>query len=119
MCADIAEPMPTSTGGVKYCLMIVDDATNMGWPVFLRDKSATIVTLGFLTFLAAVKAYGQPECLRTYNVSEFINTDFQSLMDNNNTRRDVTSVDGPKRIAQVERKLALVTEGGHAAFLEF
>ena len=58
MCADIAGPMPTATGGVKYCLMIVDDATNMGWPVFLRDKSATIVALGFLTFLAAVKPTG-------------------------------------------------------------
>ena len=30
--ADLAGPMPTSTGGTQYCLMTVDDATNMGHP---------------------------------------------------------------------------------------
>ena len=117
--ADLAGPMPTSTGGARYCLMIVDDATNMGWPVFLPDKSAATVTLGFRTFLAAVNAYGQPECLRTDNASEFTNAEFQRLMVDNNIRREFTSVDGPKRNGRVERKLALVAEGGHAAFLEF
>ena len=43
--ADLAGPMPTSSGGARLCLMVVDDATNMGWPVFLPDKSAATVTL--------------------------------------------------------------------------
>ena len=117
--ADLAGPMPTSTGGARYCLMIVDDATNMGWPVFLPDMSTATVTLGFRTFLTAVNAYGQPECLRTDNASEFTNTEFQRLMVDNNIRREFTSDDGPKCKRRVERKLALVAEGGHAAFLEF
>ena len=49
--ADLAGPMPTSTGGAQYCLMIVDDATNIGWPVFLPDKSGAAVTHGFRTLL--------------------------------------------------------------------
>lgn len=44
--ADLEGPMPTSTGGARYCLTIVDDATNMGWPVFLPYKSASTVALG-------------------------------------------------------------------------
>jgi len=37
----------------------------------------------------------------------------------NNIRPEYTSVDGSKRNGRVERKLALVAEGGMAAFLEF
>ena len=84
--------------------MIVDDATNMGWPVFLPDKSAATVTLGFRTFLAAVNAYGQPECLRTDNVSKFTSTEFRRLMVDNNILCEFTSVDGQKRNGWVERK---------------
>ena len=117
--ADLAGPMPTSTGGARYCLMIVDDANNMSWQIFLPDKSAATVTLGFRTFLAAVNAYGQPEGYRTDNASKFTNTEFPRPMVDNNIRREFTSVDGPKRNWRVERKLALVAEGGHAAILEF
>ena len=116
--ADLARPMPTSTGGARYCLMIVDDSTNMDWPVFLPDKSAGTFTLGFRIFLAAVNVYGQPECLRIDNTSEFTYTEFHRLMVDHNTHHGLTSVDGPKRGGQVERKLALLAEGGHAAFLD-
>ena len=71
--------------------MFVDDATNMGWPVFLPDKSPATVTLGLRTFPAAVNAYGQPECLRTDNASESINTEFQRLMVDINISREFTS----------------------------
>ena len=108
-----------STGGARYGLMIVDDATNVGFPVFLPDKSAAIVTLGFRTLLAAANAFGQPACLRTDNASEFTNTEFQRLMVENNIRREITSVDDPLHNGWVERKLALVAEGGRTAFLNF
>ena len=68
--------MPTSTGGAQYCLMTVDDAAIMGWPVFLPDKSVATFTRGFRTFLAAVNAYRKPACLRTDNGLEFTNKKF-------------------------------------------
>ena len=40
-------------------------------------------------------------------------------MTDNNIRPEYTSVDGSKRNGRVERKLALVAEGGMAAFLGF
>ena len=35
---DLAGPYPASTGGSRYCMMVVDDFSNFGWPVFMRDK---------------------------------------------------------------------------------
>ena len=117
--ADLAGPMSKSTGGALYCLMIVDDATNMGWSVFLSDKSVATIANGFRTFLAAVKAYGKPVCPHTDNGPGFINREFQKMVSDNNIRREYMPVDGPKRDGGVERKLALVAERGIAAFLEF
>ena len=64
---DLTGPIQKSTGGAQYCLMIVDDAINMGWPVFLPGNNAATVTNGFRTFPAAVVAYWTPESLRTDN----------------------------------------------------
>ena len=117
--ADLAGPTPVSADGARYCLRIVDDATNMGWPVFLPDKRAATLTLGFRTFLAVLNAYGKPTCLLTGNTSEFINSEFQRLMTDNSIRREFTPIDGPKRNGRVERWLVLVAGGGISAFLEF
>ena len=117
--ADLAGPMPTCTDGAQCCLMIVDDATNFGWPVLLPGKSGATVTRGFRTFLAAVNAYGKSACLRTDNDFDVTNKEFETMISDNNIRRECTSVEGPKRSGRVERKLALVAEGGMAAFLEF
>ena len=51
--ADLAGPLPTSTGCARYRLMIIDDATNTGLSIFLPDNSPATVTLGFRTFLVA------------------------------------------------------------------
>ena len=86
----------------------------MGWPVLLPDKGVVAVTLGFRDILAAVNAYGQPEC----PAQTMPSTKFRRLMVDNTIRRDYKSVDGPKSNRRVERRLALVAEAGRAAFLE-
>lgn len=45
--------------------------------------------------------------------------EFQRLMADINIRRDVRSIDDPKRNMRVGSKLALVTKGGMAACLKF
>ena len=97
--ADLAGPMPKSTGSAQYCLIVVDDATNMEWSVIPPDKSAATVTNGFGTFPAAVNAYGKPKSLRTDTGPEFTNREFQKLMSDNNIRREYTAVDAPTRHA--------------------
>ena len=54
------------------------------------------VILVFCHFQEDLIAYGQSECPRIDNASEFTNTEFQMSMVDNNIRSEFTSVDGPK-----------------------
>ena len=68
---DLSGAMPASTGGSVYCFFIVNCYSNLGWTMFLRDKSADTVTHAFRAFLAAIKPlrekHGEPGALRTDN----------------------------------------------------
>ena len=115
--------MPASTGGSVYCFFIVDCYSNLGWPIFLKNKSADTVTHAFRAFLAAIKPlrekHGEPGTLRTDNGTQFVNEPFSNLLVQYGIRREFTSVDGPKRNGRVERRIALVKEGARAAWLGF
>ena len=50
---------------------------------------------------------------------EFVNDDFKDMLTELNIKRELTPVDGAKRNGRVEWKLALITEGPRAAWLEF
>ena len=52
---DLSGAMPASTGGSVCCFFIVDCYSNLGWPIFLKDKSADTVTHAFRAFRAAIK----------------------------------------------------------------
>ena len=120
---DLSGAMPASTGGSVYCFFIVDCYSNLGWPIFLKNKSADTVTHAFRAFLAAIKPlrekHGEPGTLRTGNGTEFVNEPFSNLLVQYGIRREFTSVDGPKRNGRVERRIALVKEGARAAWLGF
>ena len=120
---DLSGAMPASTGGSVYCFFIVDCYSNLGWPIFLKNKSADTVTHAFRAFLAAIKPlrekHGEPGTLRTDNGTEFVNEPFSNLLVQYGIRREFTSVDGPKRNGRVERRIALVKEGARAAWLGF
>ena len=120
---DLSGAMPASTGGSVYCFFIVDCYSNLGWLVFLKDKSADTVTHTFHAFLAAVKPlrekHGESGALRTDNGTEFVNEPSANLLAKHGIRREFTSVDGPKRNGRVERRIALVKEGARAASLWF
>ena len=115
--------MPASTGGLVYCFFIVDCYSNLGRPIFLKEKSADTVTHAFRAFLAAIKPlrekHGEPGALQTDNGTDFVNEPFANLLVQYGIRRDFTSVDGPKRNGRVERRIALVKEGARAAWLGF
>ena len=36
---NLTGPYPPPAGGARYCMLMVDDNTNVGWPLFLWDKS--------------------------------------------------------------------------------
>lgn len=105
--ADLAGPMPVSAGGARYCLMVIDEATNMNWQGFVPKKKSATFTLG------------KTACLRTDNTSEIINNEFQRMMTDNHIRCEHYSIDGPKRTGRVKHELVLVAEGGVAPFWGF
>ena len=120
---DLSGAMPASTGRSLYCFFIVDCYSNLGWPIFLKDKSAGTATHAFRVFLATIKPlrekHGEPGALRTDNGTEFVNESFANLLVKYGIRREFTSVDGPMRNGRVERRIALVKEGARAAWLGF
>ena len=40
---DLTGSYPPSAGGARYCMLAADDTTNVGWSLFLRDKSGPIL----------------------------------------------------------------------------
>ena len=120
---DLSGAMPASTGGSIYCFFIVDCYFNLGWPIFLKDKSADTVTHAFRAFLAAIKPLREkdeePGALRTDNGTKFVNEPFANLLVQYGIRREFTSVDGPKRNGRAERRIALIKQGARAAWLGF
>ena len=118
---DLSGTIQVSTEGSVYCFFIVDCYSNLGWPIFLKDKSADTVTHAFRAFLAAIKPlrekHGEPGAPCTDNGTEFDNEPFANLLVQYGIRREFTSVDGPKRNGRVERRIALVKERARAPWL--
>jgi len=123
---DLTGPFPPSAGGSRYCMLLVDDFSNFGWVLFLKDKAGPTVTTAFRGFLTSIKplieihgSIGSIGSLRTDNGLEFINDDFKGMLAETNIKRELTPVDGAKRNGRAERKLAIISEGARAAWLEF
>ena len=120
---DLTGPYPASAGGARYYVLVVDDNTNVGWPLFLRDKSGPTLCYAFRAWYNAVKlvaaTYGGLDIARFDNGHEFTNAEFRKLLTGLGIAVEYTPVDGAKRNDRVDRKLALIAEGAKAAWLEF
>ena len=118
---DLSGAMPTSTGGSAYCFFIVDCYSNLGWPVFLKDKSVVTVTHAFNAFLAAIKPlrekHGSREPSALTTGRALLTNLLINLLVQYGIRREFTSVDGSKRNGRMERRIVLVKEGARAAWL--
>ena len=120
---DLAGPFLTSAGGAWYCMLMVDGYTNVGWTLFLGDKSGDTLCQAFRSWHTAVKStaaiHRGLEIARFDNGNEFTNADFRKLLTELGVAVEYTPVDGAKWNGRVERKLALIAEGARAVWLEF
>ena len=120
---DLAGGYPKSTGGAKYLMQLLDDYTNFGWTVFLGDKSGPTVVRAFRAWYASAKqlmgVHGEVRCVLTDNGTEWVDEDFRTMLVDLGVARELTAVDGPKSNGRVERRIARVSEGAKAAFVEF
>ena len=44
---DLAGPFLTSASGARYCMLMIDDCTNVDWTLFLGDKSGDTLCQAF------------------------------------------------------------------------
>ena len=63
--------------------------------------------------------HGEVKCVLTDNGTEWVDEDFRTMLVDLGIARELTAVDGPKSNGRVERRIALVSDGGKAAFVEF
>ena len=81
---DLTGPYPPSAGGARYCMPVVDDNTNEGWLLFLRDRSGPTLCHAFCVWHKAVKlvaaSYGGLNITRFDNGHEFTNAEFRKLL---------------------------------------
>ena len=120
---DLVCGYPKYTGDANYLMQLVDDYTNFGWTVFLGDKSGPTVVRAFRAWYASVKqlmgVHGEVRCVLTDNGTEWVNENFWTMLVDLGIGRALTAVDEPKSNGRVERRIALVSEGSKAAFVEF
>ena len=104
-------------------MLVVDDNTNVGWTVFLQDKSGPTLCHAFRVCHNAVKLVaatnGSLDIARFGIGHEFTNAEFQKLLTELGIAVEYTPVDGAKRNGRVERKLALIAKGAKVVWLEF
>ena len=119
---DLTGPYLPSAGGARYCMLVVDDNTNLGWPLFVRDKNDPTLCHAFRVWHNAVKlvaaTYGGLDIACFDDGHEFTNIEFHKLLTELGIAVDYTPVDGAKCNGRVERKLALIAEEAKAARLE-
>ena len=120
---DPTGPFLPSTSGARYCMMVVDANTKVGWSLFLRDRTGPALYHAFRVWHNAAKlvvaTYGGLVIARFDNGHEFINAEFRKLLTELGVAVEYTPVDGVRRNGRVERKLALIAEGTKVAWLEF
>ena len=44
---DLTRPFSPSADGARYCMLLMDDYSNAGWVLFLKDKIGSTVTQAF------------------------------------------------------------------------
>ena len=52
---DLTGPFSPSAGAARYCMLLVDDGSNVRWVLFLKGKTGSTVTQAFRAFFAAIK----------------------------------------------------------------
>ena len=58
-------------------------------------------------------------CILTDNGTEWVNEDFRTMLVDLGIARELTAVNGPRSNGLVEWRIALISEGAKAAFVEF
>ena len=114
---DTSSVKTTSIGGSKFWLLVVDEATDMCWSMFLKKKSD--LTENMVLLINTLTAQGKKvKFIRCDNAGE--NLTLKSVLFNKqmNITFEITAPNSPQQNLCVKRKFATLYGRLRAAFLE-
>lgn len=107
---------------VRYCMVSMGDYSNVGWVLFLADKSGVTVTSAFRGSFATIKSliavHGPVGSMRTGNGLDLVNDNYQGMLTELDIKRGFMPVDGVT-CTGAERKLGLIAARAQAVWLKF
>ncbi|KAM1746060.1 hypothetical protein ACFX11_012725 [Malus domestica] len=108
---DLCGPMRNeSTGGNKYFMLLVDDATRMIWVYFLKYKSEAFSCFKKFKAMTELQTGLRVKCLRSDRGGEFLSTEFNQFCDTEGIQRQLSLAFTPQQNGVVERKNRTVVE---------
>jgi transposase InsO family protein len=93
-----------STGGSKYCLVIVDDYSRLTWVFFLQEKSQAQETLKRFLRRAQNEFGLRIKKIRNDNGTEFKNSQIDGFLEEEGIKHEFSSPYTPQQNGVVERK---------------
>ncbi|KAM2036667.1 hypothetical protein ACFX16_039588 [Malus domestica] len=108
---DLCGPMRIeSTGGNKYFMLLVDDATRMIWVYFLRFKSEAFTCFQKFKAMTELQSGMKVKCVRSDRGGEFLSNEFKQYCDTEGIQRQLSLSYTPYQNGVVERKNRTVIE---------
>ena len=102
---DICGPIkPSTIGGRRYFLLLVDDFTRIMWVFFLKEKSEAFQHFKIVKTQAESESGEKLKCFRTDRGGEFNSEEFGYYCDKNGIKRHLTAPYSPQQNGVVERK---------------
>ena len=102
---DICGPIkPSTIGGRRYFLLLVDDFTRIMWVFFLKEKSEAFQHFKVVKTQAESESEEKLKCFRTDMGGEFNSEEFGFYCDKNDIKRHLTAPYSPQQNGVVERK---------------
>ena len=102
---DICGPIsPSTLGGSRYFLLIIDDYTRLTWVVMFQQKSDAFEAFKRFKTLAETEKGVKLKALRTDRGCEFTSTEFSSYCNRTCIKRELTAPYSPQQNGVAERK---------------
>ena len=103
--AAICEPIsPSTLGGSRYFLLIIDDYTWLIWVAMLQQKSDAFEAFKRFKTLAETEKGVKLRALRTDRGGEFTSTEFSNYCNSNGIKRELTAPYSPQQNGVAKRK---------------
>jgi len=95
--SDLCGPLPTSVGGAKYILTLIDDHTRYTHVYFLANKSDAFGKFQVFKNLVEKQTGKSIKIFRSDGGGEYINTDFKDFFAKNGIRHETTVAETPQQ----------------------